>query len=677
LASWLILALFIWGIGKSALFPSLRLFQDTQWDGSLFFPAMIRKLTPLLWVMPVGLGLMGWARWFKTLFFLKVKKDEGDLLGLSLALSFFSLYVFGLAVNEILYWPLTALFFIPPLWEVWKGRKDFTFPHSQLKNGWGLFWFAPPLALWAFEYFSPPLVWDAILDHYRFAREVSRLHQILFHWTNHTGDMPKAAELVLAGFWNLGGEGLSKFSSALPALLTSWLLVLFVQEGKAMERLVLFIFWTCPFFLALYSWGYIEGFLAFFEVLALFCFWKAIQEPKNKVWPTLMAFFLGTAFAVKYTAVLAIIPIGIMWVHEKLIRKNPFKFKPICFLAFLLPLFPWLLKNWLAFGNPIYPLATSLFSAPIGYSPEMERGLLADTGLPAGLGGLLKNLWDSFFTTSNAVNAAWTPLVAMSLPWAWILAKKRFGIFLLCFSAIYFAGWMFISTSFRHASGGCVVLVLMAALAWEEAFHQKKTGIQALFGVGVILSFWLCLSAQLLTTAPYAAALGWEDPLLRLKRHYSYDLDTYTAYKGIEDHSDSKDKVVAFAVFQTYPLQRIAFVDFKWKRPVFLQWASHCKTAEELAAVLEKEGVRYFLYQKWEARAMSREEKDFNLEGMPVSEYIRFWRYFMEPVGIYENSFVYAVRFKPLSQPQRLELLPGFEGKDDWVKSVMDSRDGG
>ncbi|HTC19660.1 MAG TPA: hypothetical protein VK859_02360, partial [bacterium] len=185
------------------------------------------------------------------------------------------------------------------------------------------------------------------------------------------------------------------------------------------------------------------------------------------------------------------------------------------------------------------------------------------------------------------------------------------------------------------------------------------------------------LSAQLTTTAPYAVALGLEDPLLRLKRHYSYDLDTYAAYKGIEDHSDPKDKVVAFAVFQTYPLQRIAFVDFKWKRPVFLQWASHCKTAEELAAVLKKEGVRYFLYQKWEAGAMSRQEKDFNLEGMPVSEYARFWRYFMDPVGSYENSFVYEVRFKPRSEPQSLKPLPGFEGKDSGVKSVMDPGEGG
>ncbi len=206
LASLLILAIFIYGIGKSPFFPSLKLLQDTQWNGNFFFPTIIQRGVSFLWLVPIGFGFMGWARWFKAGFFPKTEKSVALLLGFSLALGFFSLYIFGLSVNEILYWPLTALFFIPPIMEGWKGRKDFAFFFSGSKPGiWGL-WLIFPLGIWAFEYLSPPLVWDAILDHFRFAREVSRLHQILLHWTNHTGDMPKAEELVLAGFWNLGGR---------------------------------------------------------------------------------------------------------------------------------------------------------------------------------------------------------------------------------------------------------------------------------------------------------------------------------------------------------------------------------------------------------------------------------------------------------------------------------------
>jgi hypothetical protein len=210
------------------------------------------------------------------------------------------------------------------------------------------------------------------------------------------------------------------------------------------------------------------------------------------------------------------------------------------------------------------------------------------------------------------------------------------------------------------------VLVLLSGLAWQEVFKEKGEWGRPLFGTGILLSLWLCLATQISTTAPYASALALEDPLLRLKRNYSYDSDVYAAYRGIESHSDSKDKVVAFAVFQTYPLNRITFVDFKWKRPIFLEWASRCQTAEQLAKKLHEEGVRYFLYQKWEAEGMAREEKDFNLVGMPVPEYVRFWQSFMEPVGRYENSFVYEVRTTPLGIPRKLDQLPGLQEKGKW-----------
>jgi len=207
-------------------------------------------------------------------------------------------------------------------------------------------------------------------------------------------------------------------------------------------------------------------------------------------------------------------------------------------------------------------------------------------------------------------------------------------------------------------------LVLLASVAWEEAFKTNNRWIKGVFVLGAALSLWLCLSAQFTATAPYAVALGMEDPALRLKRHYTKDLDTYAAYRGIKEHSEPKDKVIAFGVFQTYLLDRISFVDFKWKRPIFLQWAAQCRTAEQLAELLHKEGVRYFLYQNWEAVQMSKVEKDFNLVGLPVSEYVRFWRYYMEPVGKYENSFVYGVLTVPLAVPRKLNQLPGLQEKD-------------
>jgi hypothetical protein len=110
----------------------------------------------------------------------------------------------------------------------------------------------------------------------------------------------------------------------------------------------------------------------------------------------------------------------------------------------------------------------------------------------------------------------------------------------------------------------------------------------------------------------------------------------------------------------------MAFVDFKWKKPIFLDWAAHCRTAEQLAEKLHEEGVRYFLYQEWEARAMSHVEKDFSLEGMPIQEYVRFWQLFMEPEEKYKNSSIYEVRTTPMRTPRKLFQLPGLQEKGYW-----------
>jgi len=670
LASGLILALFIYGVGfygnaPHALFPSLRLLQDTNWNFSFFWPLGSEKALAVLLLIPVGSGFFGWAVYLKEVFFPKMESPAAELSGYLLGVSLFSLYVFGLAVNGIFYGPLTALFFLPAVlkgWREWKARARSRDGFWKDKSRYLL---TLPFALWTAEYLSPPIIWDAVLDHFRYAGEVSRLHQIPFHWTNHTGDMPKAAELVLAGFWSLGGESLSKLSGVLAAVGALWLLCVFFRELKGKAITVAWLFGACPFFIAIFSWGYVEGFLAVYEMAALYCLWKAFAEPKNSVWFSLAAFFLGFAFVIKYSAVLAIAALLALFIYWKFIQKQNLQLNWRLPLLFLAPLFPWLLKNVFAYENPFYPLATSVFGTAYGYGPGMEGELWQDTGLPQGLGllGHLGLFWKVFFTPGNAVGACWTPLVAMALPWSWKILKNKLGVFLLLFSAAFFLGWFVLCTSLRHASGGCLVLVLLAAMAWDKAFQEKKAKAPIVFTAGVLLSLWLCLSAQWTVTAPYASALGLEDPLLRLKRQYTYDTDTYRAYRFIESHSDPWDKVVAFAVFQTYPLQRMTFVDFKWKRPIFLQWASQCRTAEQLSRKLREEGVRYFLYQRWEATAMSKLEKDFNLEGMPVQEYRRFWQLFMEPVEGGENTTVYEIRRMPLETPRQIDQLPGLQEK--------------
>jgi hypothetical protein len=659
--------LFLWGMGRGAFFPSLRLLLDTQWDLSLFPGLMGRKMLSFCWLVPIGLGLMGWVRVLQITVLRKVEPPIAFWIGLALSVVFFSFLVFGLAINSILSRPLVLLFFIPMV--ILKPKKVLKwFSDIRFRSKCFASFFLPAAGLlWMFEYLSPPLIWDAVLDHFNYAREVVRLHQIPFHWTNHTGEMPKLAELIMAGFWTLGGESLAKLSVGLAALFMAGFFSLMTREWKGEIQNTYLLFWTCPFFLALFSWGYVEGFLASFEVLALFCLWKALAQPKEEVWILSAAFFLGVAFSVKYTAVFALGACLAVWIWDRGWSRafNGLNLKVALF--FLLPCFPWLFKNYLANGNIFYPLATTLLGGPPGYKPVMESALWQDTGNPTGFSLLNwgRLLWDSFFTPHNGVAAAWSPLFAMSLPWLWPVLKKRVGELMGIYALSFFLFWLLFCTSLRHAAVGMVVLAVMGGLAWQIALKGKELYQKCLFTIGLLLSLWLMVSAQLTATAPYFSALGLEDPLNRLKRHYSRDLGTFSAYRFIENNSDVHDKVMAFSVFQTYQLQRVAFVDFKWKMPIFLKWASFCKTAEELAFIFKKEGVAYFLYQDWEAGVMSKMEKDFKLEGLPTSEYDRFWKCFMEPAAEFGNAYVYHVLDRPQSVKNN-RPYPKFNERGEW-----------
>jgi hypothetical protein len=664
IGSLLLLGLFLYGMKASAFFPSLQMLKDTQLDFSIFPVLAVQKVGALLCLFPIGLGFFGWVQWIRNSLLTGLKGPMVALTAWAIALCFFSFYCFALGVNELLNKSFVGLFFvvgiIPGIFEfnaVWK--------LVRLKNREVSFWFPFGLValIWCFEYLSPPIIWDAVLDHFRFAEEAARLHQIPFHWTNHTGDMPKFAETLLAGFWCLGGETLAKLMSGLSALLTAYLVWVIAKENDFSNKIGQWIFWTCPLFLAFFAWGYVEGFLAFYEVLALYCLWQFHKQPQMKRWVYLCAFFLGTSFSIKYTAVFAIVGCDVLLLYHNFKHKRwGARFWPVTVLLFL-PMVPWVLRSELANGNPLYPLATQWFGGPPGYNIHMEANLLEDTGKSTGLSILVwfSLLWNNFFTINNQVGAAWTPLFLMSFPWWRRVFKDRFVVFLLVFTGIFLAGWLLFCTSLRHASGGVLVLVLIVAVVWDKALKEDDQWAKAVFGLGCLVSLWLCLSAQLSTTAPYASALGLEDPLKRLERNYGFNQDIFAAYRDIESQSGPWDKVVALGVFQTYPLQRTSFVDFYWKKPTLLSWAGDCQTAEELAMRFKKEGALFVLYPREEAIHSFVRNKNYQLEGMREMEYLRFWSYFTQPVAEYENTFLYRVTQMPSTEPMILHEVPGLQ----------------
>lgn len=104
------------------------------------------------------------------------------------------------------------------------------------------------------------------------------------------------------------------------------------------------------------AWGYVDWLTLFYGVAFLIALytWQEENDPK---WLGLAGLMVGLGFGVKYTAGILGISGGVLiLVHARRRGNSPWpalgRFVGPAFLAGL----PWLLKNYLLVGNPVYPL---------------------------------------------------------------------------------------------------------------------------------------------------------------------------------------------------------------------------------------------------------------------------------------------------------------------------------
>ncbi|MFQ5411474.1 MAG: ArnT family glycosyltransferase [Phycisphaerae bacterium] len=158
---------------------------------------------------------------------------------------------------------------------------------------------------------------------------------------------------------------------------------------------------TCPFFVYLSGVAYVENSLVFFASMALAAMLRAIRDPERRArWMLASGLFAGLACGCKYTAVTAVaIP---LFVAALIFSSRPRPIRPRLVWAFcggcLIAFSPWLLKNILATGNPVFPLATDLFGAQPGVWNDDGAARWHEGHLPAPedrpIGARFARLWD-------------------------------------------------------------------------------------------------------------------------------------------------------------------------------------------------------------------------------------------------------------------------------------------
>jgi hypothetical protein len=283
-----------------------------------------------------------------------------------------------LGLHPILMWALSlllAVVFNRSIWAwyklTWKalslcwpsGRLDFT-----IVTGIAIIIFATLLIGLA-----PPLKFDTLVYHLTLPRiylqegNISYLPQ-LFYW-----GMPQVTEMLYTWALALAGEDAAIIFGWLIGLITLLGVFGYVRQLVGARAAWVAIASLLAGFTTASSlaWGYV-GWMSMLYGLAFLASLESWVSTSDLRYLFLAAIFSGLALGAKYTNGVLLLTgiVVIIWAQRKNsvrgILLNLFQFVSVTFLVFL----PWLVKNYMATGNPAYP-----FFFPAGEMSQVRLAL--------------------------------------------------------------------------------------------------------------------------------------------------------------------------------------------------------------------------------------------------------------------------------------------------------------
>jgi hypothetical protein len=186
--------------------------------------------------------------------------------------------------------------------------------------------------------------------------------------------------------------------------------------------------------------AYTEGALACYITLAALVFAMRFNRDSSESsentptarWDLLLGLLTGSAAATKYPAVVtAVIPLGValLWVHQRPTAswKRVFVAGGWYSLGVLLTFGPWLLKNLVETGNPVYPLLWSIFGG-VSFDEATNIRWKAAHSPPVWLlerpGEILPDLWGRLWDV--AILSDWqSPLLCGLAPLSLLIGRVR------------------------------------------------------------------------------------------------------------------------------------------------------------------------------------------------------------------------------------------------------------
>lgn len=475
-------------------------------DGLL--PALRPGIAPLALLAMTALAAAGAGRRLVRALASGLAEDELTVAGATLGLGALALGMFALGAARLLQgWAVSAL-----LGALWIGGWPEVTPALDALTGgarraaerpWLCAAIGLPLLLALWACLVPPHQYDALVYHLALPQEYLRAGRLYAPEGMVFAHFPQNGEMLFALALRLGSDLLAQMYVWLASALTvAWLLTFGRRITPAAPWAALLVA-AHTAVLVLSSTAYVEPLVMLWATAALLTF-EASDEGRDRGFLILSALFTGLALGTKYYAGLlaALLAARLVW-RDRL--KAAALFSAVAGALFA----PWLVKNWICVGNPVFPFLYKVFPATkIGWTADLATGyfqVLTEYGHGQGVLHDLLRLPVLLFRNPLRFGGGMDVLGDLGWDltlwlwaaglWAALRGRERRGLAL--FTVFYFAGWFFTGVVLRFLTALAPALALVGAAgvaSWRErAGRAARVLGAAAAGVMILAHLFLAL----------------------------------------------------------------------------------------------------------------------------------------------------------------------------------------
>jgi hypothetical protein len=475
-------------------------------DGLL--PALRPGLFPLLLLALSTLAAAGTGR--RLVGFMGCVLDEAEktVAGATLGLGVLSLGTFALAAaGRLEPWAASGLLGALLLagWSEVRPALDALrdVGRRALGRPWLCVLIGLPLlfALWAC--LVPPHQYDSLVYHLALPQEYLRAGRLYAPAGIVYAHFPQNGEMLFTLALDLGSDVLAQMYMWLATALTIGWLLTFGRRITAAAPWAAVLVATHTAVLLMSSTTYVEPLVMLWMTAALLTFvtFEDISEGRRGAL-LLAALFMGLALGAKYYAGLlaVLLVLRLAWRGH---AKAAILFAAVAGAAFA----PWLVKNWIFAGNPVFPFLYKLFPATkIGWTAELAAGyfqVLTEYGHAHGFLRDLVSLPVLLF--HNPLRFGGGMDVLGDLGWDLTLWLWAYGLWaawkgrgpkgLALLTALYAAGWFSTGVVLRFLTALAPAMALVGAAgvaAWREKAAPPARALAA-GAAGVLIASHLFL----------------------------------------------------------------------------------------------------------------------------------------------------------------------------------------